>query len=134
MNDTSDLSQNQGVGEPDSEVSELLLRLRNALAEEYDVERELGEGGMALRRQHDELQFPASTLDRIRGEGQMGHHIRSHHVLVDCRQFLLGPRNPRLLSNDGDGTVRGPLVLRGDPRLYDPAGPLSPWGPHCVVT
>ena len=46
MSDQVDQRQPQGA--PDSEASRLLERLRAGLADEYDVQQELGEGGMAF--------------------------------------------------------------------------------------
>ena len=46
MSDQVDQRQPQGAA--DSEASRLLERLRAGLADEYDVQQELGEGGMAF--------------------------------------------------------------------------------------
>ncbi len=48
MSDSIDLSQNQDGAELNPAAFELLERLRATLAEEYDVQRQLGEGGMAF--------------------------------------------------------------------------------------
>ena len=80
MSDDSDLSQNQGVGKPDSEASELLLQLRNGIAEEYDVERQLGEGGMAFVYlakdiRHDRM-VAIKVLKPARGGAELRHRGR----------------------------------------------------------